>query len=86
MVSVIFDSLVVPEELEWPVVGRTRAGHIVVRREAVASIEELNGLQPGTLDRSSMVRLLTLWYQERRKLGFPKQEEFEQLANRHQVA
>jgi hypothetical protein len=86
MDAVDFDTLVVPEDLEWPVVGHTRTGSIVVRREAVDSIEELNGLVPGSLDQTSMIRLLTLWYRERRKLGFPKQEAFEQLAGRHQVA
>lgn len=81
-----FDTLVVPEDLEWPVVGRTRDGSIIIRREAVDSIEEINGLPPGSLDQNTMVRLLKLWYGERRKLGFPKQDAFEHMADDHQVA
>jgi hypothetical protein len=86
MDSIDFDTLVVPEDVEWPVVGRTAGGSLIVRREAIDSIEELNGLEPGSLDQSTMVRLLTLWYKERRKLGFPKQEAFEQLAARNKIA
>lgn len=79
MESSFIDTLVVPQDLDWPVVGRTRDGRLLVRREAIGRIEELNGLPPGTLDSGSIVRLLTLWYRERRKLGFPRQAEFEQL-------
>ncbi|HEX7926603.1 MAG TPA: hypothetical protein VF678_03365 [bacterium] len=82
MDSIDLDTLVVPEDVEWPVVGSTVNGSLIVRREAIDSIEELNGLTPGSLDQSTMVRLLTLWYRERRKLGFPKQEQFEQIAAR----
>ena len=82
MDAIDFETLVVPEDLEWPVVGTTRGGSLIVKREAIESIEELNGLEPGTLDQNSMVRLLALWYRERLKLGFPHQEALDEIAER----
>lgn len=82
----VVDSLVVPQDLEWPVVGRSRTGAVLVRRDAIAKIEALNDLPPGSLSEYGIVRLLTLWYRERMKLGFPRQVELEALATHHDVA
>ena len=78
--------LVVPQDLEWPVVGRTRNGALLVRRAAVSSIEELNGLPRGSLGRARFARLLAMWYRERRKLGYPPLPELERYSATLRIA
>ncbi len=86
MKSKVFPYLVVPQEQEWPVRGVREDGQLILDRGFIASVERVNGLARGSLNTPSIVELLLDWYDERRRIGFPKDPLMELVAQEHQVA
>jgi hypothetical protein len=78
--------LVVPTEQEWPVLGQHDDGALILSDGFVEDVEHVNGLRAGSLSDNELLRLLALWYDERRKIGFPEDPVMEHVSRKHTAA
>jgi len=78
--------LVVPTEQDWPVLGQEDDGALILADGFVEDVEHVNGLRHGSLTDSQLLDLLSAWYDERRRIGFPEDEVMEHVVREHSAA
>jgi hypothetical protein len=78
--------LVVPTEQDWPVLGQADDGALILSDGFVADVEHVNGLSRGSLSEMQVLRLLSMWYGERRRIGFPEDSVMEDVLRQSSVA